>query len=207
MRVRSKSRDCWGCSREEQKRRCHQVQFEDPPAPNCPSGLRMESSEEAATAKGSDLEEPPELGPEVASFLRGSPGTSKDEDNRMPPEPAVTEFSQWVLWRADRCKTPSWWAELSAVLEIGDHKRLAREVQASFQLPQQMRELGMKEANLQAHPAPPCLHWQKLMLPAQSIYACRDIREIPREKAVAYARALQHWAEKIDLPAGGRHAC
>ena len=62
----------------------------------------------------------------------------------------------------------------------------------------------MKEANLQAPPAPPCLHWQKFMPPAQSIYTCRDIREIPQEKAVAYARALQHWAEKIDLPAGGR---
>ena len=88
----------------------------------------MESSEEAATAKGLDLEEPPELGPEVASFLRGSLGTSEDEGDRMPPEPTVTEFSQWVLWRANRCKTPSWWAELSAVPEIGDHKRLAREV-------------------------------------------------------------------------------
>ena len=42
------------------------------------------------------------------------------------------------------------------------------------------------------------------MLPAESIYTCRDIREIPQEKAVAYARALQHWVEKIDLPAGGR---
>ena len=55
----------------------------------------MESSKEAAATKGSDLEEPHELGPEVASFLRGSTGTSKDEDDRMPPEPAVTEFSEW----------------------------------------------------------------------------------------------------------------
>ena len=108
------------------------MQFEDHPAPNCPSSPRMESSKEAATAEGWDLEEPPELRPEVASFLRGSTGTSKDEDDRMPPEPAVTEFSQWVLWRADRCKTPSWWAELSAVPEVGDHQRLAREVQALF---------------------------------------------------------------------------
>ena len=56
----------------------------------------MEYSEEATAAKGSDLEEPPELGLEVASFLRGLPGTSEDKGNRMPPEPAVTEFSQWV---------------------------------------------------------------------------------------------------------------
>ena len=41
------------------------------------------------------------------------------------------------------------------------------------------------------------------MPPAQSIDACRDIREIPQGKVVAYARALQHWAEKINPPAGG----
>ena len=40
------------------------------------------------------------------------------------------------------------------------------------------------------------------MLLAESIYACRDIREIPQEKVVAYARALQHWAEENNLPAG-----
>ena len=164
----------------------------------------MESSEEAATTEGLDLEEPPELRLEVASFLRGSMGTSKDKDDRMPPEPTVTEFSQWVPWKVNRCKTTSWWAELSAVPEVGDHKRLAREVQASFWLPQRMRELRMKEVNLQGPPTPPCLHWQKFMLPAESIYACRGIREIPQEKAVAYARALLHWAGKINPPAGGR---
>ena len=34
------------------------------------------------------------------------------------------------------------------------------------------------------------------MPPAQSIYASQDIREIPWEKAVAYARALQYYAEQ-----------
>ena len=179
VRVRSKSRDCQGYSKEEQKRRCHQVQFEDPPAPSHPSGQRTESNEKATTTEGSDLEEPPELGLEVASFLRGSPGTSKDEGDRMPLEPTVTKFSQWVSWRANKCKTPSWWVELSVVLEIGDHKKLAREVWASFWLPQWVKELGMKEADLQAPPTPPCLFQQRFMLPAQSIYACRDIREIP----------------------------
>ena len=97
----------------------------------------MESSKEAATTEGSDLEEPPELG-------------SEDKDNGTPPEPTATEFCQWVPWRADRCKTHSWWAKLSAVMEVEDHKRLAREVWASFQLPQRMRELQMEEADLQA---------------------------------------------------------
>ena len=36
-----------------------------------------------------------------------------------------------------------------------------------------------------------------------SIFASRDIREVPREEVVAYARALQYWAEQNDLPTGG----
>ena len=40
------------------------------------------------------------------------------------------------------------------------------------------------------------------MPPAESIYVCRDIREIPQEKVVAYARALQHWVEENNPPAG-----
>ena len=111
-RARSKSRDHWGQSRGEWKRRCHQVQFEDPPAPNCPTDQKTGSGEEGATSEGSDLEEPPELGLEVASFLRGSPETSGDEGNVTPLEPAVLEFSQWVPWKAKKCETPDWWSEM-----------------------------------------------------------------------------------------------
>ena len=84
------------------------MQFEDPPASSHPNDLKMGSSEEGATSKSSDLEEPLELGLMVASFLRGLPETSEDEGNRVPPEPAVLEFSQWVPWKAEKCKTPDW---------------------------------------------------------------------------------------------------
>ena len=66
-----------------------------------------------------------------------------------------------------------------------------------------MWELGAEEATLQAPPALPCLCRQKFMLLAELVYACRDIREIPREKVVAYARDLHHWAEQNNPPAGG----
>ena len=38
------------------------------------------------------------------------------------------------------------------------------------------------------------------MPPAISIYASRDITEIPREKAIVYTRALQHFAKQNNLP-------
>ena len=202
-RARSKSKDHQRPSGEGQKKRCCQVWFEEQPAPSHSTDPKTQWSEEGSNGGGSDLEEPPELKLTVASFLRGLPETSEDEGKKMPPEPAVLEFGLWVPWKVERCETPEWWMELSAVPGKDNHRKLAREVRVSFILPWQLWELGSKEATLQAPPALPCLHRQKFMPPADLIFACRDIREIPQEKVVVYARALQHWAEQYNLPAGG----
>ena len=119
----------------------------------------------------------------------------------MPPEPDTADFSQWVKWKSERCEIPDWWEELLAVPGKEDARRLAREVRASFALPQQMQELDSREATLQAPPAPSCLCRKKFMPLADSIFACQDIQEIPREKVVAYTRALQYWAEQNNPPA------
>ena len=57
------------------------------------------------------------------------------------------------------------------------------------------------------HQAPPallCLCQKNFLLPLDSIFAYQDIWEIQCEKMVAYAQALQFWAEKADLPTGGK---
>ena len=53
-------------------------------------------------------------------------------------------------------------------------------------------------------PAPPCLLRTSFQPPPNAIFACRDIREIWREKTIAYAHDLQYWAEKSNPPAGGQ---
>ena len=53
-------------------------------------------------------------------------------------------------------------------------------------------------------PTPPCLLRNSFQPPPNTIFACWDIREIQREKTIAYAHALQYWAEKSDSPAGGQ---
>ena len=134
-RARSKSRDHQRPSREGQKKRCCQVQFEEQPAPSHSADPRTQPSEEGSNGRGSDLEELPELKLMVASFLRGSPETSEDEGKKMPPEPTILDFGLWVPSKAERCKTPEWWMELSTVPGKDDHRKLAREVRASFRLP------------------------------------------------------------------------
>ena len=162
------------------------MQFKGCPAPYQPSRKSPESSEEAAAPEDSDLEEPPELELELACFLRGSIGNSKEEGEKVPLEPPIEEFHKWVPWKAKTCKMPDWWRELGVIPEVEDHKRLAREVQASFQLPRRMRELYPKESGHQAPPALLCLWQKRFMPPANTIYACRDIHEMPQEKTVAY---------------------
>ena len=166
-------------------------------------GKRQSEPSAEAAPRGSDLEEPPELKPMVASFLRGLPETSDEEGKKMPPEPDILDFGLWVPWKAERCETPDWWGKLLAVLGKEDARKLAREVRASFRLPWQLQELDSREATLKAPPAPPCLCRKRFMPPADSIFACRDIQEIPREKVVAYTRALQHWVEQDNLLARG----
>ena len=195
-RARSNSRDHWRLSGEEWKRRCCQVRFADEPAPSQSANHKTPLGEEGSEGGGSDLEEPPELKPMIASFLWGLLETSDDEGEKTPLEPAILDFSLWVPWKAERCETPDWWRELSAVLGKEDARMLARKVRVSFRLPQWLQELDSREATLQAPPALPCLHRKRFMPPANSIFACRDIQEIPREKVVAYARALQHWADE-----------
>ena len=120
----SKSRDCHVHRSRRQKRSCHQVWPGGCPAPYFkyqPSRRNSESGREAAATEDLDLEEPPELGPEVTCFLRGSAENSEEEDEKVPsPKPPVKEFHRWVTWKAEACKMPSWWRELMGVPEVED---------------------------------------------------------------------------------------
>ena len=195
LRVRSRSWDHQRSRERGRKRGCHQIS--QPADPEMPSG------NEESKGRDADLGEPPELAPTVASFLWGSLETSDNEGEEMLPEPAVLDFAEWVQWKARKCDTPSWWMELSTVPGEDNTGELTRQVRVSFGLPWQLRTLDAERATLEAPPALPCLCKQTFMLLPDSIFASWDIREVPREKVVAYARALQYWAEQNDLPTGG----
>ena len=87
---------------------------------------------------------------------------------------------------------------------VEDCEKLAQEVWASFQLPKRASKLHKVENYHWAPPALLCLLKKKFLPPPDSIFACQDIQEMQHEKTMAYARALQFWVEKVDLPTGGR---
>ena len=89
---------------------------------------------------------------------------------------------------------------------VDNHKKLAHEVQASFQLLQRASEWCWVKNDHQALPALPCLCQKNFLLLPNSIFTCQDIQRIQQQKAVTYTWALQFWVEKADLPTGGK-AC
>ena len=81
-----------------------QVQLEDCHAPYfeyCPSWRGSESEGGAEATEDLNLEEPPELGPEVTCFLQEPAESSEEENVKVPsPEPPMEELQKWVTWKA-----------------------------------------------------------------------------------------------------------
>ena len=105
-----------------------------------PSWRGSESEGDVEATEDFNLEDLPELGPEVTRFHQG-PVKSSEENVKMPsPEPPIEELEKWGTWRAQTYETPSGWQELPMVPEVDNHKKLAWEVQAPFQLPKRASE-------------------------------------------------------------------
>ena len=107
-----------------------------------PSRRNSESGGEVMATEDPDLEEPPELGLEVTSFLRGLAENSEEEEEAPSPKPPVKELHKWVAWKAETCKTPDWWRELLAVPAVQDCKELVQKVWASFHHPKRASEVN-----------------------------------------------------------------
>ena len=165
----------------------------------------LQSKEDEQVPLDFNLEALLELGLEVDCFLQGLAKSLEEEDGRTSSqEPPVEELESWVTWRAQIHDTPGWWQELAEVPGVNDHEKLAWEVWASFELPQQISKWHHVENYHQAPLAPLCLHWKSFLPPPDSKFTCQDIRELQQEKTVAYAEALQFGAEKVNLPTQGQ---
>ena len=141
-----------------------------------PSQRSLESEGHTATTEDLNLEEPPELGPEVTCFLQGSAKSLEEENMKAPsPEPPINKLQKWVTWKAQAYETPGWWQELTMVPEVDDYEKLAYEVWASFQLLNRAGEQCQVKNDHQAPSALPCLHQKDFLPPPDSIFACQDI--------------------------------
>ena len=105
-----------------------------------------------------------------------------------------------VTWWGQVLDMPDWWQELADIPEVDNYQELAWKIWASFKLPQQITKLHDVENYHLAPLTTPCLCWKYFLLLPNPKFPCQDIREAQLEKTVAYAQALQFWAEKSNPP-------
>ena len=110
-------------------------------------------------------------------------------------EPSMDDLETWLEFQAGQLGTPAWWEELGAVPGIEDRCKFVQKIRASFYVPEVWLRVS-PEWGYTAPPAPQILdrgtfHPEK--------FAYQDVRQWPVLLTIAYARCLQHWAEKQNL--------
>ena len=101
---------------------------------------------------------------------------------------------------------PDWWEELVAIPHVDDAWKLTQKVQASFEIPQVRYQVLWVTNDYSVPPAPKCINRKAFLPVPDPEMPCQDYREGQLQKTLAYAQALQYWAEKTNLPGPGeRH--
>ena len=116
------------------------------------------------------------------------------------PEPSVNNYEMWLEWWACQLDTPNWWEELTTIPNAGDPKQLAQKICASFKIPGVRCETIGNHKEYTAPPAPKCIK-QGMFLPNDLPY--QDVWLKSPWRTLAYAQALQYWAEKTNPPVPG----
>ena len=118
------------------------------------------------------------------------------------PKPSFTNNHNCVAWWVEQVATPLWWPELASVLGQRDIYHLAWLVWASFQMPQYCYATTKGFNNYTVPPTPHCLDLDAYLLMGGSEIWLTGLSPEATTKDLAYAKALQHWADlaKPTLP-------
>ena len=111
-------------------------------------------------------------------------------------EPPIKEIESWLDWWAHQLDMPCWLIELTAILGVEDPKKLAWKIWASFSIPEVRSQVFLGQGYTTS-PAPKCLT-QSVFLPGELSY--QDVQQQPFLLTMAYAKELQYWVERLNLP-------
>ena len=128
-----------------------------------------------------------------------NPNDVKDpmkEEASCLTEPSVDDLEMWLEFQVGQLGTPAWWEELGTVPGIEDRHKFVQKIRVSFYVPEvQLR--ASPEHGYTVLPAPQLLNKGTFHLER---FAYQDVRQQPALLTIAYARCLQHWAKKHNLP-------
>ena len=147
-----------------------------------------------------DLGLPSPMSLDLTWFI-GTPAVSRSAGHRQNTldEPSIENYKKWLEWWAWQLDTSHWWEELIVIPYVKDIWRLAQRIWAFFEVPSVRRE-ALEGQPFTAHPAPKCIQKCEFLLDG---LPCQDVRMKPCQITLAYSRALQYWAEKVNLPVSG----
>ena len=94
---------------------------------------------------------------------------------------------------------PHWWEELIVIPDVEYVWRLAWKIWASFKVP----SVRMEALEGWLFTAPPAQKYIQRCEFLPDGLPCQDVRIKPCQMTLTYARALQFWAEKVNLPVSG----
>ena len=119
-------------------------------------------------------------------------------------EPSPLHASDWIEWHVRHFQKPSWWEELSKVPSHADHQEFAQKVHTYFEVPKAynwVEEVINYYVPLLAHPS---IGKHCFLPPKDMRFSTQDICLSQLHHTIAYARALQHWAEEVHPPVPGQ---
>ena len=146
-----------------------------------------------------------ELGLDLKHFLQESATTpEEDRGSDLLQGPPAEDNKDCIEWRGCRVHTPDWWQELVRIPGIKDFQELTQKIRASFELPQVKSKAQDVKNDYLAPPAPKCIHQKEFLPPQNPMLPSQDFREGQSQKTLAYAQALQYWAEKANPPMPGQ---
>ena len=166
----------------------------------------LESGREAAATEDLNLGKPLESEPEVTCFLQGSAESLGEENVKAAsPKPPIKELQKSETWKAQAYEN----TQLVAGANHGTWGWMTMKSWHARYGPLFNSQRGQVNYTRWRTTIRPHLHCHVLcqknfLPPPDSIFAYWDIWEIQYEKTVAYTRALQFWAEKVNLPTGGK---
>ena len=111
-------------------------------------------------------------------------------------EPPVSNVETWVEWQAKQLGTPAWWPDLKAMPGVKDLQKLAHKIRVSFYIPK-VRMRASLDQQYTVPPVPKCLSRSAFILDELSY---QNVHQQTTLLMSTYARGLQYWAEKFNLP-------
>ena len=111
-------------------------------------------------------------------------------------EPSVDNLETWLEFQVGHLGTPTWWEELGAMPGIEDQHKFVQKIRVSFYVLEVWLRVS-PEQGYTAPLAPQSLNRSTYLLERLTY---QDVRQQPALLTIAYARCLQHWVEKHNLP-------